>query len=98
MQFNPIIRDLGSVDITSSRNDIPSESSASFSETLAKAFESAGEAERSADTQLRSFTLGKAGIHETVMAQERAALMLRYVVTMKNRAVEAYRELMNTQI
>lgn len=69
-----------------------------FGDTLVTAIEEAGAAERAAGAQVDRFIRGEAGIHETVIAQERAGLMLRYAVTMKNRAVEAYRELMNTQI
>lgn len=78
--------------------DGPSELGGSFSDALVRAFEGAAEAEHTADEHVRKFALGEAGIHETVLAQERAGLMLRYAVTMKNRAVDAYRELMNTQV
>jgi flagellar hook-basal body complex protein FliE len=38
------------------------------------------------------------GIHEVVIAAEKANLAVRYATTLKNKAVEAYRELMNTQV
>jgi len=38
------------------------------------------------------------GIHEVVIAAEKASIAVRYVTTLKNKAVEAYRELMNTQV
>ncbi len=38
------------------------------------------------------------GIHEVMIASEKASISLRYATTLKNKAVEAYRELMNTQV
>ena len=38
------------------------------------------------------------GIHEVVIASEEANLALRFATTLKNKAIEAYRELMNTQV
>jgi len=38
------------------------------------------------------------GIHEVMIASEKANVALRFATTLKNKAVEAYRELMNTQV
>jgi len=38
------------------------------------------------------------GIHEVMIASEKANLALRFATTLKNKALEAYRELMNTQV
>ncbi|MGN6109494.1 MAG: flagellar hook-basal body complex protein FliE [Kofleriaceae bacterium] len=38
------------------------------------------------------------GIHEVMIAAEKASISVRYATTLKNKAVEAYRELMNTQV
>jgi len=38
------------------------------------------------------------GIHEVVIASEKANIALRYATTLKNKALEAYRELMGTQV
>jgi flagellar hook-basal body complex protein FliE len=38
------------------------------------------------------------GIHEVVIASEKASIAVRYVTTLKNKALDAYRELMNTQV
>lgn len=38
------------------------------------------------------------GIHEVMIASEKSNIALRFATTLKNRAVEAYRELMNTQV
>ena len=38
------------------------------------------------------------GIHEVMIASEKANISLRYAVTLKNKLVDAYRELMNTAV
>ena len=38
------------------------------------------------------------GIHEVVIASEKANISVRFATTLKNKALEAYRELMNTQV
>lgn len=38
------------------------------------------------------------GIHEVMIASEKANVSLRYAVTMKNKLLDAYRELMNTSV
>ena len=40
----------------------------------------------------------KAGLHEVMIAVEKANIQIRFAVTLKNRMIEAYRELMNTQL
>ena len=58
------------------------------------------QAEKAAEEQAVRFASGdpQVGIHEVVIAAEKASLMVRFSVTLKNRAVEAYRELMNTPV
>jgi flagellar hook-basal body complex protein FliE len=38
------------------------------------------------------------GIHEVMIATEKANIAVRYATTLKNKAIEAYKELMNTQV
>ena len=38
------------------------------------------------------------GIHEVMIASEKSSIALRFATTLKNKAVEAYKELMNTQV
>lgn len=69
-----------------------------FGEVLQDALQKAQEAERTADQKAADFAAGEAGIHETIIAQEKAGIAVRYAVTVKNKALEAYREIMNTQV
>jgi flagellar hook-basal body complex protein FliE len=38
------------------------------------------------------------GIHEVMIQTEKSSIAIRYATTLKNKAIEAYRELMNTQV
>jgi flagellar hook-basal body complex protein FliE len=69
---------------------------ASFGHALADA----RAAEHTATTSAEAFAAGDAGvgIHEVVIAAEKANLAIRFATTLKNKALEAYRELMNTQV
>jgi flagellar hook-basal body complex protein FliE len=62
--------------------------------------ERARETEQAADTASARFAAGDpdVGIHEVVIAAEKAAISVRYATTLKNRVLEAYRELMNTPV
>jgi flagellar hook-basal body complex protein FliE len=71
-----------------------------FGDALTDALSAASEGERTANDAAARFASGDptAGIHETMIAAEKASISLRYAVTLKNKAIEAYRELMNTPV
>ncbi|MGH1344434.1 MAG: flagellar hook-basal body complex protein FliE [Nannocystales bacterium] len=71
-----------------------------FSNILTESLDSARQAEATADDLGERFAAGDptVGIHEMMIAAERANVSLRYAVTLKNKAVEAYRDLMNTPL
>ena len=71
-----------------------------FADSLASAITSASDAEAVADQMATDFAEGKpnAGIHETIIAAEKANVQVRFAVTLKNKLLDAYRELMNTQV
>lgn len=75
-----------------------------ISPDLGSAFQNAlGEAraaEKTSVEQAEKFALGDStvGIHEVMIASEKANLSLRFATTLKNKAIEAYRELMATQV
>ena len=73
---------------------------ADFGAALGKALGDAGKAEKAADEAEKKFAAGdpEMGIHEVMIAAEKAQIAVKYAVTMKNKMIEAYKELMNTQI
>lgn len=71
-----------------------------FADAFAEAIATASDDEAVATDMATRFADGdpEVGIHEVVIASERANVSLRYTVTMKNKLIEAYREIMNTQV
>lgn len=65
-----------------------------------KALSEARDLESSAAQASEKFANGDqtVGIHEVMIATEKASIAVRFATTLKNKAVEAYRELMNTQV
>jgi flagellar hook-basal body complex protein FliE len=65
-----------------------------------KALDEAHGAEHQATDAAERFAKGDPGmgIHEVMIASEKANIAIRYATTLKNKALEAYRELMNTQV
>ncbi|MFT3694177.1 MAG: flagellar hook-basal body complex protein FliE [Kofleriaceae bacterium] len=80
------------------RADKPSE--ANIGEGFGKILTDAHEMDANATNQAERFAAHdpSVGIHEVVIAAEKANVAVRYAVTMKNKALEAYKELMNTQV
>lgn len=71
-----------------------------FGHAFADALGGVRDLETKATTASTQFANGDPamGIHEVMIATEKANLALRYTTTLKNKALEAYRELMNTQV
>jgi flagellar hook-basal body complex protein FliE len=71
-----------------------------LADSFGKALADAHAAEHTATDAAERFAKGDPGmgIHEVVIASEKANISVRYATTLKNKALEAYRELMNTQV
>lgn len=81
----------------------PAEASASaagaegFGEWVGGLLEEADREQQRAEEQARALSAGKADLVETMIAVSRADLALRFVVSLRNRALEAYQEIMRIQ-
>ncbi len=64
-----------------------------FSRSLADAIEKVDSNLKAADSSTEQFVKGKAGIHEMAMSLEKADLSLRLLMRVRNRVIEAYREI-----
>ena len=72
---------------------------ASFAESLEKAIESTNSDMVHGDQMAQAMAAGEpVGLHETMIAVEKADVALRTFVAVKNRAVEAYQSIMRMQI
>ena len=77
-----------------------SSSGLDFADAITGAIQRAATDETQATGMSLQFAEGdpNVGIHEVVIASERANVSLRYAVTLKNKIVEAYRDIMSTQV
>ncbi len=71
-----------------------------FASALKDAVGNAGTAERTADDAAQRFATGdpNVGIHEVMIASEKAAISVKYAVNLKNKLIDAYKELLNTPL
>jgi flagellar hook-basal body complex protein FliE len=85
---------------TATREATPAGDGGDLATSFAKAFDDARTYQTDATKATERFAAGDPtmGIHEVMIASEKANVSLRYAVTLKNKCIEAYRELMNTQV
>ena len=70
-----------------------------FGDMLADAIEDVGNAQVEADKAVEKLQTGESrNIHEVMIAMEKAGISMRLMVTMRNKIVEAYQEVMRMQI
>ncbi|MCD6552273.1 flagellar hook-basal body complex protein FliE [Thermotoga sp.] len=70
-----------------------------FSEALKEALEKVNNIQKRAEKLTDDFAQGKiSNIHEVIIEAEKASIALRLTVEVRNRIVEAYREIMRMQI
>jgi flagellar hook-basal body complex protein FliE len=95
MPAPPVASELPSVSVTERKAP-----KVDLADSFGKALADAHAAEHTATTAAEQFAKGDrgVGIHEVVIASEKANITVRYATTLKNKALEAYRELMNTQV
>ena len=86
----------GSLDAkkTSARDD-----GASFADTLSESLDKVNDLQKEADKAIEDFAMGKTrNIHETMITVNKADLAFRLTMQVRNKIVEAYQEVMRTQI
>lgn len=92
----PEVGTIGSIEPASK----PKKAEGDFGNMFANALEQARTDEHVATDSAEKFAKGDVGmgIHEVMIASEKANISIRYATTLKNKALEAYKELMNTQV
>jgi flagellar hook-basal body complex protein FliE len=71
----------------------------SFANVLQQAVGTVNDLQAHAETAARDFVVGRAqSVHDTMIAMEKADVSLRLLTQMRNKAVEAYQEIMRMQI
>jgi flagellar hook-basal body complex protein FliE len=70
-----------------------------FSAFLQEAVSGVNRLQQEAETAVQHHTIGKThNLHDTMMAVEKADISLRLLMQVRNKAVEAYQEIMRMQI
>jgi flagellar hook-basal body complex protein FliE len=65
-----------------------------FSDYVRQAVKSVNDMEVKADRSVEQMTKGETGVHETMIALQKADISLRLLLQVRNKALEAYREIM----
>ena len=94
------IRGVGGIDpIDRGVNKKEKKNSESFAEVLKEALEKVNEQQKKAEKMADDYAAGKiSNIHEVIIEAEKASMALRLTVEVRNRIVEAYREIMRMQL
>ena len=71
---------------------------AGFAETLGNLLNRVGAEQSAAEREAAKLVAGDGDIVDTMIAMGRAEVSMRYVVTLRDRAVEAYQEIMRLSI
>lgn len=67
----------------------------SFKDTLSNAVEQLAEPQQAASKAIEQYNKGTDGeLHQTLMAVDKADVSLKFFVTVRNKCLEAYREIM----
>jgi flagellar hook-basal body complex protein FliE len=70
-----------------------------FGEALTKALDQVNSLQTEADSMAQTVAIGGTDkVHEAMIAMEKASLALELTVQVRNKAIEAYQELMRTQV
>jgi flagellar hook-basal body complex protein FliE len=70
-----------------------------FAAFLQEAVTGVNQAQQEAETAVQQYTVGTAqNLHDTMIAMEKADISLRLLMQVRNKAVEAYQEIMRTQL
>jgi flagellar hook-basal body complex protein FliE len=68
-----------------------------FAEAIKAAITRVSTLEQEADKSIVNLLQGKADINQTMIALQKADISMRLVLTVRNKVIEAYRELMHMQ-
>ena len=75
------------------------EEGTSFADTLTESLNKVNDLQKEADKAIEDFATGKTrNIHETMIAVNKADLAFRLTMQVRNKIVEAYQEVMRTQV
>jgi flagellar hook-basal body complex protein FliE len=71
--------------------------STSFEKLMRDAVDKVNGTERDANRSIAALLEGKADVHEAMIAIQKADISMRLLLTVRNKVIEAYREIMHMQ-
>jgi flagellar hook-basal body complex protein FliE len=75
----------------------PKKKSTGFGEVIGSAVKKVNHLENQADQSVVDLLKGKADVHETMIALQKADISMRLMLSVRNKVLEAYREIMHMQ-
>jgi flagellar hook-basal body complex protein FliE len=99
METTPII--IGNLPLVLPKTDAAeiSQAGESFSELLGKTIDQVNQADLKGDMAIQKLHTGQAkNLHEVMLATEEAGIAIHMLVQMRNKALEAYNEIMRLQV
>lgn len=69
-----------------------------FGDVIKQAVKRVNQMEQEADRSVQQLATGQGGIHETMIALQKADISLRLLLQIRNKALEAYREVMRMPV
>ena len=79
--------------------EVSDPSSASFGDTLKDAVEKVNELQKDADIKMQKVATGEStNISEVMIAAERADIALKLMMSVRNKVIDAYQEVMKMQV
>jgi flagellar hook-basal body complex protein FliE len=100
---NSLISQIGQVGLNPNVNSIekkttPAEATESFATFLKSAIDSVASQEQAVHTVNDQFLIGKADVNDVMIASAKAELSLSLTSQVRNKVIEAYQEIMRTQM
>jgi flagellar hook-basal body complex protein FliE len=96
--FSPITSQLN-IQKTEEKAFTPSEAQKSFSSFLKDSIEKVNQTQMESDTLTKKLALGQdVDLHEVMIASQKASVTMQLTLEIRNKAVEAYQEMMRMQV
>ncbi|MCS7175068.1 flagellar hook-basal body complex protein FliE [Pseudothermotoga sp.] len=93
------ISNIGPVNVQRGQEEKTTKKTADFAEILKEAFDKVNQVQKNAEKMASDFALGKiSNIHEVIIEAEKATIALRLTTEVRNKIIEAYREIMRMQL
>ncbi|THB72599.1 MAG: flagellar hook-basal body complex protein FliE [Desulfobulbaceae bacterium] len=97
--MNPIINNVNTLPLRQPDTSEVSRVNDSFSEMVKNSFKQVNDSLNEGDNAIKALHTGEAqNLHEVMIAVEQADISLRMFVQMRNKALQAYEEIMRLQI